>query len=187
MRLICSPGPRRKILMHVKVIADTLPADASWAAAYPLPSATGEEIRLMSDDIATMLRDRLAQARRRYETRRPRSRAANQEAGRFMPRGNTRTVLYHEPFPICFARGEGAAQVLRHRLDDDRALHARGGGQRRQGSRRRNILARAPRPARPDVKGGVGAPLDGKGLQCPGFWRRIALYPFVWAAWSARK
>ncbi len=50
----------------------------------------------------------LEDARRLYVEKRPRSQALAQEAERYMPGGNTRTVLYHGPFPLRAASGEGA-------------------------------------------------------------------------------
>ncbi|MEL6291121.1 MAG: aminotransferase class III-fold pyridoxal phosphate-dependent enzyme [Pseudomonadota bacterium] len=50
----------------------------------------------------------LEEARARYAEARPMSRAAHENACRFMPGGNTRTVLYHGPFPLRAERGEGA-------------------------------------------------------------------------------
>lgn len=52
--------------------------------------------------------DELVEARARYEERRPKSRAVHQRACEVMPGGNTRTVLYHGPFPLRLAHGEGA-------------------------------------------------------------------------------
>jgi len=42
----------------------------------------------------------LAAAERRYVERRPRTRALHERASDVLPGGNTRTVLYHAPFPI---------------------------------------------------------------------------------------
>ncbi len=42
----------------------------------------------------------LAAAERRYAERRPRTRELHERARNALPGGNTRTVLYHEPFPI---------------------------------------------------------------------------------------
>lgn len=50
----------------------------------------------------------LEDARRLYVEKRPRSKALAQEAERYMPGGNTRTVLYHGPFPLRAASGQGA-------------------------------------------------------------------------------
>ena len=49
----------------------------------------------------------LAEARARYVAANPRSVAAHVEATAVMPGGNTRTVLFHSPFPLTMARGEG--------------------------------------------------------------------------------
>jgi glutamate-1-semialdehyde 2,1-aminomutase len=50
----------------------------------------------------------LEDARRLYVEKRPKSKALAEEAERYMPGGNTRTVLYHGPFPLRAASGEGA-------------------------------------------------------------------------------
>ena len=50
----------------------------------------------------------LDDARRLYVEKRPKSQALAEEAERYMPGGNTRTVLYHAPFPLRAASGEGA-------------------------------------------------------------------------------
>lgn len=50
----------------------------------------------------------LAQARDLYSSRRPRSKVAHDEAAGVMPGGNTRTVLYHGPYPLRIVRGGGA-------------------------------------------------------------------------------
>ncbi len=52
--------------------------------------------------------DELVEARARYAERRPKSLAVHQRACEVMPGGNTRTVLYHGPFPLRLAHGEGA-------------------------------------------------------------------------------
>ena len=53
----------------------------------------------------------LAQARQNYIDKRPESLATFENATRYMPGGNTRTVLFHEPFPFRAARGEGAELI----------------------------------------------------------------------------
>ena len=50
----------------------------------------------------------LADAKRDYTARNPASLARQRAAADAMPGGNTRTVLYYDPFPLGFARGEGA-------------------------------------------------------------------------------
>ena len=47
----------------------------------------------------------LAEARENYAARRPKSAAAHRGATEFMPGGNTRTVLFYEPFPLRVVRG----------------------------------------------------------------------------------
>ena len=47
-------------------------------------------------------------ARLRYESANPLSQAADESAARYLPGGNTRTVLHYEPFPLTMVRGDGA-------------------------------------------------------------------------------
>ena len=49
--------------------------------------------------------DSVAQARQRYAERRPVAARMHAEACEVMPGGNTRTVLFHGPFPLRIARG----------------------------------------------------------------------------------
>ncbi len=49
----------------------------------------------------------LAEARARYVTNNPKSKAAHMQARRYMPGGNTRTVLFHDPFPLRAISGHG--------------------------------------------------------------------------------
>ncbi len=51
--------------------------------------------------------DALRSAQDRYAVRNPSSRAQWRLAALAMPGGNTRTILYFDPFPICMVRGEG--------------------------------------------------------------------------------
>ncbi|MCW5653078.1 aspartate aminotransferase family protein [Hydrogenophaga sp.] len=53
------------------------------------------------------LSDALAQATARYAQRHPASRAQYERAQQVMPGGNTRSVLFYEPFPLAIRRGEG--------------------------------------------------------------------------------
>ena len=50
----------------------------------------------------------LADAKQDYAARNPNSLAAHEHAKTSMPGGNTRTVLYYDPFPLAFAGGQGA-------------------------------------------------------------------------------
>jgi glutamate-1-semialdehyde 2,1-aminomutase len=54
------------------------------------------------------LDDALGEARQTYASRRPKSQAAHEHATHFMPGGNTRTVLFHGPFPLRIAHGADA-------------------------------------------------------------------------------
>lgn len=62
----------------------------------------------MSTALANInLADALSDARARYVAANPGSLAAHVEATAWMPGGNTRTVLFHGPFPLSMARGAG--------------------------------------------------------------------------------
>ena len=62
----------------------------------------------MSDTLPNATLDAaLAEAREAYVSRNPSSLAAHVEAAASLPGGNTRTVLFHGPFPLLMARGEG--------------------------------------------------------------------------------
>ena len=50
----------------------------------------------------------LAEATQRYVTANPASAARYEEACRSLPGGNTRSVLFYDPFPLSMAKGEGA-------------------------------------------------------------------------------
>ncbi len=50
----------------------------------------------------------LEEAKATFASKRPKSKMAAEEAEQYMPGGNTRTVLYHGPFPLRAAGGEGA-------------------------------------------------------------------------------
>lgn len=54
------------------------------------------------------LHEALVQARLGYARRRPESQRAFEMAACHMPGGNTRTVLFHDPFPLRIESGEGA-------------------------------------------------------------------------------
>jgi glutamate-1-semialdehyde 2,1-aminomutase len=53
------------------------------------------------------LEDALIEARETYAKRRPGSLARHTEAAKVMPGGNTRTIIFHGPFPFTILRGEG--------------------------------------------------------------------------------
>jgi glutamate-1-semialdehyde 2,1-aminomutase len=54
------------------------------------------------------LNDAIESARSQYASANPLSQAADKEAQRYLPGGNTRTVLYYDPFPLTMVAGEGA-------------------------------------------------------------------------------
>ncbi len=53
----------------------------------------------------------LADAVRAYVERNPTSQRLHEERARFMPGGNTRSVIHVDPFPLTIVRGEGARVV----------------------------------------------------------------------------
>lgn len=55
----------------------------------------------------TALKGALDQAVADYIRRNPKSHAVHKQACRSLPGGNTRSVLYFDPFPLCIDRGEG--------------------------------------------------------------------------------
>ncbi len=50
----------------------------------------------------------MAKARARYVSQHPKSQSAHRRARQFMPGGNTRSVLFHDPFPLRILSGHGA-------------------------------------------------------------------------------
>ena len=54
------------------------------------------------------LRSAIEDARSRYAALNPLSQAADKGAERYLPGGNTRSVLYYEPFPLTIVSGSGA-------------------------------------------------------------------------------
>jgi glutamate-1-semialdehyde 2,1-aminomutase len=59
-------------------------------------------------DSERSLQDCWARLARDYAAAHPRSHAAQESAERFLPGGNTRSVLFFPPFPLFIARGAGA-------------------------------------------------------------------------------
>ncbi|HEX6119237.1 MAG TPA: aminotransferase class III-fold pyridoxal phosphate-dependent enzyme, partial [Dongiaceae bacterium] len=56
----------------------------------------------------TSLQSALSEAENRYVSANPKSAARHSSARSSMPGGNTRTVLHYSPFPLAWAKGEGA-------------------------------------------------------------------------------
>lgn len=73
--------------------------------------------------MSSLLDDALIEARTRFVNARPKSQAIHEEAAKVMPGGNTRTVLYHGPFPLRIVKGDGAYLVD---LDGHRYLNLLG-------------------------------------------------------------
>ncbi len=53
------------------------------------------------------LSDALVAARANYAAKNPKSAGLQGEAARYLPGGNTRTTLFHGPFPLRFVKGQG--------------------------------------------------------------------------------
>jgi glutamate-1-semialdehyde 2,1-aminomutase len=72
--------------------------------------ATLAMLRHRIEAVATVvdLAGQVAAAERRYVERNPASRRLHEERARYMPGGNTRTVIHVDPFPLTIVRGEGA-------------------------------------------------------------------------------
>ena len=54
------------------------------------------------------LKSAIDDVRSRYVSANPKSHAADEEAARYLPGGNTRTVLHFDPFPLTMVAGDGA-------------------------------------------------------------------------------
>lgn len=54
------------------------------------------------------LKSAIDDARARYVAANPLSKAADEDAARYLPGGNTRSVLHFEPFPLTMVSGDGA-------------------------------------------------------------------------------
>lgn len=65
---------------------------------------SGSDTELRNSDLDSVLDE----AREIFTRKRPETLARHVEATAVMPGGNTRSVLFHGPFPIAIARGEGA-------------------------------------------------------------------------------
>ncbi len=57
------------------------------------------------------IRSALDAAHARYVSANPLSMAADEAAGRYLPGGNTRSVLHYEPYPLTMVSGDGAELV----------------------------------------------------------------------------
>ncbi len=62
---------------------------------------------MKANSIASALED----ARRRYCAANPLSMAADKAAEKYLPGGNTRTVLHYDPFPLTMTAGDGAELI----------------------------------------------------------------------------
>lgn len=57
------------------------------------------------------LQDAIEKARAQYTSANPLSLDANKQAERYLPGGNTRSVLYFDPFPLTMVKGDGAELI----------------------------------------------------------------------------
>jgi glutamate-1-semialdehyde 2,1-aminomutase len=77
-----------------------------WIAAITSPQARGKAMTEVARANSS-LDAALDEARALYLSRRPETVKRHQAACEVMPGGNTRTVLFHGPVPLCMASGEG--------------------------------------------------------------------------------
>lgn len=61
----------------------------------------------MAQDLSRKISAAHDEAKALYVARNPNSQAIHEEATRSLPGGNTRTVLYTDPFPICMKSAKG--------------------------------------------------------------------------------
>src|SRR5918911_780449 len=66
---------------------------------------------MLSMNAPATLADAVAQATERYVAHNPASGARFAAATASMPGGNTRTSLFHDPFPLCMASGAGCRVI----------------------------------------------------------------------------
>lgn len=62
---------------------------------------------LVTKPVDDTLDSALSVAELSYMSRYPASRLCHERAVKFLPGGNTRSVLHTDPFPICMKRGRG--------------------------------------------------------------------------------
>jgi glutamate-1-semialdehyde 2,1-aminomutase len=76
-----------------------------------LPQAIVQSTKLVTPEnapsVAFDLEKAVAKAKIIYASRRPASKSFHEKAIQTMPGGNTRSVLYNNPFPVCMKKGEG--------------------------------------------------------------------------------
>jgi len=72
------------------------------------PSRFVRNTQVNASVIASTIEAAVEDAKARYAELNPNSRAVWQQAMNAMPGGNTRSVLYFSPFPLCMSRGEGS-------------------------------------------------------------------------------
>jgi hypothetical protein len=73
-------------------------------ASFSLEAAA---VALGAEQPTKTLSQCLEEAERSFTLRNPASKAAHEHAQQFLPGGNTRSVLFNRPFPICAKRGSG--------------------------------------------------------------------------------
>jgi glutamate-1-semialdehyde 2,1-aminomutase len=75
------------------------------ADSPPLPPHINLAINVKSQPVSD-LESAVAAAKQRFVERNPISGKLFEEATKYLPGGNTRTLLYSAPFPICMKKGE---------------------------------------------------------------------------------
>jgi len=76
------------------------------AASSPPSPATGITLRAKSNTSPMDLTNAVAAAKQRFVERNPISGKLFEEATKYLPGGNTRTLLYSAPFPVYMKKGE---------------------------------------------------------------------------------
>ena len=76
-------------------------------AITPSPAPTNLPLNTAAPVAEPTIRQSLEDAERVYVSRISASKAAHEDALEFLPGGNTRSVLFNRPFPLCMKRGSG--------------------------------------------------------------------------------
>jgi glutamate-1-semialdehyde 2,1-aminomutase len=76
------------------------------ASSPPLSPTAGLAVNIKSQPQSSDLDSAVAAAKQRFVGRNPISRKLFEEATGYLPGGNTRSLLYTAPYPICMKKGE---------------------------------------------------------------------------------
>src|SRR5258705_3713577 len=103
----------RSLLSAMTPFLRSAAKDDILAAARPAchhrrePQPAGEGIAMPDVRMNTSSAAALAEAKERYAARQKQSARVYDDACKSLPGGNTRTVLFYDPFPLMFQRGAG--------------------------------------------------------------------------------